>query len=247
MADDGFRLPGSSYEEIVKIIEAYGSLRPDQEVELTDISQRTGMHATSISRNMGFLSSLGLVEGARKRRLTEQGRQLASALHHRIIEDVTAFWRTVVLDNEFMQKVLTAVRIRNGMDPSTLRTHVSYTAGVSKKTGTTGTGAGAVIDILLVSGLLIEQDGKYVVAAELANEASQRQGEHQSALTVAIPSSISQSSFTSSRTQPQQGSTGLNVVLNLQVQIQCSPDDIDDLGPRLRRMLQSLSRPSEDE
>ena len=50
-----FKLPGSSYEEITKIIRAYSNVKSGQALSLADLAQMSGMDKTIISRNNGFL------------------------------------------------------------------------------------------------------------------------------------------------------------------------------------------------
>ena len=63
--DDGFKLPGSSLDEVFKAIQGYTSV--GKSASLTDIAKNTGMHSSSISRNVGFLLGLGLLEGRRNK------------------------------------------------------------------------------------------------------------------------------------------------------------------------------------
>ena len=73
-------------------------------------------------------------------------------------------WRAVIESNDFLQKVVAAVRIRKGMDESSLESHVAYTAG-QPKTPQVATGAGAVVEILKNAGLLKEEGGNLIATA----------------------------------------------------------------------------------
>ncbi len=57
--------------------------------------------------------------------------------------------------------MVTAVSIRGGMEDSDLQSHIAYSAGESKSPPVM-TGAGAVVQILKLAGLVKEQDGKLV-------------------------------------------------------------------------------------
>ena len=64
---DNFKLPGSSYEEIIKIIKAYSSGKEGQAQPLDAIAQASGIDRTIVSRNNGFLLQMQLLmEGAKE-------------------------------------------------------------------------------------------------------------------------------------------------------------------------------------
>src|SRR3972149_11556028 len=126
--EERFRLPSSSYEELVKIVKAYGNLT--KEAVPAEVSQLAVVHPTVVSHNNAFLVTIGVITGGKKKMVTEKGRALARALDHDMPDAITQNWREIVLSNEFMQKLVTAVRIRKGMEPSTLQAHVAYSAGI---------------------------------------------------------------------------------------------------------------------
>lgn len=80
MANNDFNLPGSSAEEIDKIIEAYAQRSQPSTNE--DIAQLTGLTKETVSRNNKFLVSIGLISGGQQKRITELGEKLGKALHH---------------------------------------------------------------------------------------------------------------------------------------------------------------------
>ncbi len=159
MSEDQIRLPQCSYEELVKIIKAYGRL--PQPSNLEEASKLNGLHRTAISRNTGFLTGIGVLEGGAKKAATTEGKALARALEHEqgLPEAVKEAWEKITLKSDFLQKILTAITIRNGMDESTLEAHITYTAG-QPKTKRNTTGARTIVDILKVGGLILVKDGK---------------------------------------------------------------------------------------
>src|SRR5229473_1724406 len=161
MSDVGFPLPVSSYKELVKIIQAYGRVGAD--ASLTDVSQLAVMNETRVSANNGFLVAIGLIQGGKKKTITAVGAELAHALEHEesLPEEAASKWRAVVDANDFLQKVIAAVRIRKSMDESSLESHVAYSAG-QPRTPAVATGARTVIDILEAAGLLKEEGGTLV-------------------------------------------------------------------------------------
>ena len=151
MADTGFPLPSSSYKELIKIVQGYG--RIGGEASLTDVATTIAMNETVVSANNKFLVSIGIIKGGKKKTITPLGTELAGALEHDMTEEIGAKWRSVVDASDFLQKVIAAVRIRKGMDESTLESHVAYSAG-QPKTPSVATGAATVVNILKAAGLL---------------------------------------------------------------------------------------------
>ncbi|MFL5738228.1 MAG: hypothetical protein ACJ76P_12960, partial [Actinomycetota bacterium] len=159
MADEKFRLPGTSYDELMKIISAYASL--DREASAAEVGNMTGKHETNISRNNGFLTAMGIIEGAQRgKRVTEDGKALGLAYEYNQAHEIALQWRSLCMRNDFTQKVLSAVRVRRGMDRSTLTSHIAYTAG-QQKTKATAAGANCFVDILQTASLLREENGKF--------------------------------------------------------------------------------------
>src|SRR5688572_28821754 len=118
MSDDKFKLPQSSYEELTKIIKSYGHfLEP---ADLTELSRLSSLHTTIVSRNNGFLVAIGVLEGGSRQVLTAAGRELSRALEHDMPDEMRRGWQQIVSMNDFLSKVLAAIRIRNGMDQQTL-------------------------------------------------------------------------------------------------------------------------------
>jgi len=64
MAEENFKLPGSSYSELVKIIRAYGYAR--DEAALKDVADRAAISRSQVSRNNGFLVSIGILSAGKK-------------------------------------------------------------------------------------------------------------------------------------------------------------------------------------
>jgi hypothetical protein len=233
MADDKFRLPGSSYPELVKIIKAYGHAKPDSGVE--DVAKLAVMNRTTISRSTVFLTSVGVIRGGHKKSITNEGKALAQALEHDIPDEVTRNWRPLVENHEYFQKLVAAVRIRNGMDFGTLAAHAAYTAGQAN-TPEAKTGAAAAIDILRAAGILVERDGKLFVSHADQQPISQP--------TIASPVQAPSPEPATSPAQrvldhPVSAVPGLSI--NIRVNITCGPDDVAELGPKLRQLISDVA------
>ena len=232
MADERFKLPGSSYAELVKIIRAYGHA-PDEAVP-KDVADRAGMDPTQVSRNNGFLVSVGVLSGGNKKSLTSQGRALAQALDFEMPDQIESAWRNVSLEDDFMKKIVSAVRIRGGMDLAALRNHVAYTAGQPKSPRIL-TGAGSVVDVLKVAGLLLDEDGKIVARTD---GEPRKEPPHASTPDIPHPP-VAQVRADSALLSGSAMAAGLSI----EVRVDCKPEDLESLGPKLRALLTSLSAP----
>lgn len=236
MPEEAFRLPKSSYEELAKIVQAYAAT--GQTATLDDVATTAAMDRTVVSRNNAFLASVGIIEGGKAKGITERGRQLSQALQFNVADDIAARWREIVTSNEFLQKMVTAVSIRGGMEDSALQSHIAYSAGEPKNPGVM-TGAGAVVQILRVSGLVKEQDGKLVADPAVIQGTSR----------VSLRGTVKEPEKTESPEVTVVGSgttlSASNLGLSIQIQIQCTAAEIDGLAPRLRALLKELSRKEE--
>ena len=234
MADSGFPLPCSSYKELVKIIQAYG--RVGTEASLADVARLAVMNETTVSGNNQFLVSIGVIQGGKKKTITALGSELARALEHEesLPEEAAGKWRAVVDSNDFLQKVIAAVRIRKSMDESSLESHVAYSAG-QPRTPAVATGARTVVDILEAAGLLKEEGGNLV---PLTPEPRPIPETVEKTLSISdsmpLPAENIQT-LLSSTTRPGA------VYLNIDVRVQCTPADLDDLGRKLRKVLRDLN------
>jgi len=164
-----FNLPGSSFEEIQKILKGY-SHAPEQ-ASLDQLSKLTGLHATVISRNNKFLSDIGLITGGMKKSSTELGKKLGRALDHKQDADAQGYWKEAVQTNEKVAGLVTTVRIKGGMTENEFSAHVLYVSGQKNNAGNK-TGARCVVDVLLAANLLQEENGKLVVSSAPAKETS---------------------------------------------------------------------------
>jgi len=225
--NDRFKLPASSLDEVFKVVQGYTSF--GKLASLSDISKNTGMHETAISKNVGFLLSIGVLQGGRDKSITELGRNLGLALLHNVQEDIEAILSDIVAGDEFLRNVLAAVRIRKGMDESSLRSHIAYSAGLSKNVSTAGTGA--VIELLKRSGNLKAEDGKLVVSSPIARPTS-----------VEIPPSQERGDTISTQSVVRTIETTSPFSISIKIEVQCSPQDLDDLGLKLRKVVDDFSK-----
>lgn len=233
MAEADFRLPSSSFPEISKIIQAYAQI--NRPASLDDVSKRTGINATTISGNNGFLLALAIIEGGKSKAPTPTGKKLGDALGHGLDEEVRTILRQIVEDSEFLKNVLGAVRIRRGMEESALKSHIAYSAGAAKSPSVL-TGAGAVIDILSQSGAIQLEDGKYAVPSAVE---SLPQESGSSSPSVAGPTRSVENNLAFPL------STNSALSLSIEVHIACTPADLDGLGEKLKKIVEQFAGPKD--
>lgn len=163
-----FNLPGSSFDEVQKILKGYGNAHDDD--SLGDLSKLIGLHPTIISRNNKFLVDIGLIEGGRTKHATELGKKLGRALEHTQIQDAQGYWKDAVQTNDKVSGLVTTVRIKGGMTEKEFCNHVLYVSG-QKNTAGNKTGARCVTEVLIAAGLLHEDGGNLSVATPQADNA----------------------------------------------------------------------------
>jgi len=241
MADVKFKLPGSSYEEITKIIKSYGQFNVP--AGLDEVSKLIGMDRTVISRNAGFLVEFSVLEPGQKKFLTTAGKALAQALEHEMPEEIVSSWRSIALENEFSTKLISAIKIRNGMDENTLQSHIAYSAGQPKKPQYM-TGAKTLVDILRASQLISEKDGKFVISkseeVSASSAPSQEKQNTEKPITIvnSQPNEIPVASIS-------RGSAQAEVKININVSVECSIDELDGLGEKIKDIIKQVN--SEDD
>ena len=170
MAEEKFKLPGSSYEQLRKIIIAYGNTKGDSSID--DIAKLSGISKFIVSKNNQFMISSNIISGGNKKTISEIGGKLARAFEHNQDEDVKKYLSEIIASNSFLSNLITTVRIKNGMTSEELAKHILYVSG-DKDTSDNKTGANAVANLLEVSGLLLESEGKLVVANKQTEQKSE--------------------------------------------------------------------------
>lgn len=228
MADNEFRLPGSPYEELVNIIVAYGTR--DEASGPGDVSKLNYVHQSSFSRNNAFLVSIDVLRGDKERVITEQGRKLALALSRKNRREIRKAWLKIVSTDEFLQNVVSAVKLREGIDRTSLQGYIAHAAR-QPRNNPVMTGAGAIIDILRAAGLLRETDG--VLSATFGDDG---EGVEE---PVAEPARNESSEARISTSIDSVGGPQVNIHLH----VRCSVEEIEDLTPRLKALIRELSGP----
>ena len=228
MAERQFRLPGSPYEELANIIVAYGTR--DEASRTGDVGKLDSVHQSSVSRTNGFLTEIGVLQGETKKLITRRGHTLAMALARKDREIIRANWREVVASTEFLQNVVSAVKLREGMLFPTVQAYIAHAAG-QPRNNPVMTGAGAIVEILKAADLLREEAGELVatfdewpeVEEPAPPEVPEEQPTEISATVEALPSA------------------GLTPSVTIHVQVRCTVDEIEDLAPKLKALVAQLS------
>jgi hypothetical protein len=226
MAEREFRLPGSPYEELVNIIVAYGTR--DEATRGGDVGKLDSVHQSSVSRNNAFLTEIGVLQGESKKLITRRGRSLAVALARKDEAEVRSNWRAIVAASEFLQNVVSAVKLREGMLYPTVQAYIAHAAGQPRNKPVMN-GAGAIIEILKASGMLREEAGELVATFDERPE------------DVALEDAPAQVSDTIDAVVTVGEAPGTSPTVSIQLQVRCTPDEIDDLAPRLKALLRELS------
>lgn len=211
-------MPTSSYEELLKLIQAYADVKEGVALSLDQVSQATGMPRTSVIKNNGFIIQIGLITEGSKKAATEIGRALGRAYSSKLDYEVEKIWHEIIAEVDFLNRMISAVRIRNGMDRSNFINHIIYSSG-QKDSKETHAGAGAIIEILKSVNILSEADGKIVVV------------QNPSAIINNEPITQTQEDTTSNNdliTQEKKCLSSNGITIN--ININCTTADIDDLG-----------------
>lgn len=242
MPEEKLKLPKSSYEELSKIIKAYGHFK--EPASLEEVSKLVGIHSTVISGNSGFLLETDVLQPGTKKVLTSKGRELARALEHEMPDEIRSRWRQIVMECEFIAKLVSAVKIRKGMDEATLTSHIAYSAGQPKKPQFM-TGARTIIDILRGAELIVEQDGKFTVTdSEAYNAGTSDKDESRppkSAIAATEPVVLPLISDKSS------AATSAAVNINIEIKVSCALEDLEILGIKLRKLVSEIHGNKEQE
>jgi len=243
MAEREFRLPGSPYEELVNIIVAYGTR--DEASMTGDVGKLDSVHQSSVSRNNAFLTEIGVLQGESKKLITSRGRSLAMALARKDRAEIRANWRAIVSASEFLQNVVSAVKLREGMLQPTVQAYIAHAAGQPRNKPVM-TGAGAIVEILKTAGLLKEEAGELVALFEdepaaqpeaptVSSDGSPQETTPEGAQSV-VSATVSAA--------PPAGGAAAQPSVSIHIQVRCTADEIEDLAPRLKALLRELS--SED-
>lgn len=225
-----FKLPASSLEEIIKIIQAYANEKEGVLLALDDITQSTGVPRTVVSGNNGFLVQIGLITEGNKKSATDIGRSLGRAYISKIDYELERIWKEIIAENDFLNRMISAVRIRNGMDRTSFLNHIIYSSG-QKDTKQNRTGANAVIEILKSVNVINEVDGKLTITENTEVEKVEQIANNE---PIDTPQTTRSNPFPITTIQSK-GAITINI------NIDCSVAEIDELADKIQKLIKGLS------
>ncbi|WP_020156579.1 hypothetical protein [Caldibacillus debilis] len=221
------KLPASSYEELIKIIMAYGSTKI-KEPNLEELSKLCGIPTTTISRNSGFLVATGIIEGGKSKTITEKGKALARALEHNKTDEISRLWREIILENEFLNKMVTAIKIRNGMDHQSFQSHIAYSSGQSNNSYVK-TGSNTVIEIIKIAELIVESDGKLIIK----NQTDDSVNIEETRINSLNKEETGVNNFEINRRN--------GILINIDIKVHAKVDELDYLAEKLKKILSDIN------
>ena len=150
---DTYKLPGSSYEEIIKIIRAYGTAKNGVALSLADVAQASGIDKTIVSRNNGFLIQIRLITDGNKKSATETCINLGRAYGCGINDQIALIWNDIVKNDEFLNRMISTIQIKGKMSKQEFANHIVFSSS-NNSTPSAKTGALAIIEILKLTQLM---------------------------------------------------------------------------------------------
>jgi|GEM_PF-1883690 len=165
--DRKFNLPGSGYDVLTKILHAY-AVAGDGKIALGVVSAKSGLSDSMVSRNNGFLVSLGILEGGRAKSLTDVGKPLAIAIGNSIVEDIRSGWKTVLASCPATKSILDMVKIQKGVSKDDFPSRIASSLGLVTSDATK-TGLNTLIELFEKSEILEIREGKYQLQEDVNN------------------------------------------------------------------------------
>jgi len=155
MAESEFKLPYSSFSELKKLLIAFAKSKSPS--SLDDLNKLTNIPKTSISTNNGFLDSIGIINGGKKKEATEKGKKLGLSLANNMEDESITLLHSFLVANDFLDSMITALGIKP-RSTEDFQSHIAYSLSKELK-GFVKTGTGAVIEMMLFANIIEEKDG----------------------------------------------------------------------------------------
>lgn len=225
---ENFKLPGSSYDEFTKIILAYTSGKAGQAMSLDAVAQSASMDKTVVSRNNGFLVQSGLVSEGNQKAATELGIKLGRAYQLRMNDEIAKLWRDIIENDEFLLRMLSAIRIRKNMEKTAFVNHIVYSSGATAGKNSK-TGALTLVELFKTAGFITEQDGQVSAVEEIVTVPE----EAVPVDTIDVPAQT-QNNHTNDHMVNAQSSICINININVSV------TELDDLPEKVKNLIDSL-------
>ena len=159
---DVYKLPVSSYDELIKIIKVYGSGKVGVPMSLDDLVKSSGMSKTIISKNNGFLVQLGLISEGNKKAPSDICKKLANAYSMNLQEQIVIIWREIINQDEFITKMISVIGIKGKLSKNEYINHIVFSSNCGSGAGYKA-GAAAIIEILKTINAVSEYDGNIMM------------------------------------------------------------------------------------
>jgi hypothetical protein len=247
MATDDFALPASSWTEQKKMILAYflsDKRSGGEPLSVPEVAQAAGMDRTLLSRNNKFFHGVGLIEGGQKKTVTPLCRDLGLAISHEDVQEIQRRLATLVHESDFLTRIVSAVKVRSGMDSESLERHIAITAGAAKSKRTM-TGTRAVVDLLVESGAIATDETGIFRASDVYADADAMQESTQQPDDIRAPSVASRVVQSESRAAVPPA-VGARQEVTINVTINLSADALPEAEDFLREMLGLPARGDSD-
>jgi len=155
MAESEFKLPYSSFSELKKLLIAFAKSKSPS--SLDDLNKLTSIPKTSISTNNGFLESIGIITGGKKKEATEGGKKLGLSIANNMDDESIKILHSFLVANDFLESMITALGIKP-RSAEDFQSHVAYSLSKELK-GSVKTGTGTLIEMMLFANVIEEKDG----------------------------------------------------------------------------------------
>ncbi len=167
-----YKLPGSSYNQLMKIICAYAATNGTG-ITLAELAKSADMKEVIISRNNSFLTQAKLLaetgnnsgNKSIKRVPTALCIKLGKAYVMDLKEKVIECWNEVVKGSPFLNKVISVVPVKNDILKKELVNNI-IKLSVNSVSNNSRTGATAIIEILKITNFVKEQEGRISIVAQ---------------------------------------------------------------------------------
>ncbi len=211
-------------EALTKILVAYLKVGADQaEKSSGEVAQVAGVSEGNISLNNKFFASIGLLEGRRGAyKLTHAGTEYARALDWGRLDEANGILSEAIKNKLMVQRTISYVSLNKPVSRDDLVARVATLANV-KRESRFETGINAFLDILVLSGLLREDDGQISLGTRVEEPSEKVPG---------TPSLIKK------EIEPSIHSPNLPITINLNID---SNTDIEKLKAILRAIFETLT------
>lgn len=241
MADTEFKLPVSGLDQLEKIIIGYANL--GDRATLDSVASTSGINKDEVTRNNGFLMSIGLIDGGKQKTATDLCETLGKAILHDQEPEVLRAYGELVQSNDVLSDTVTYVRVQKGVSRDDLAKNIAFRAKAPDNERARR-GAGAVADLLIRAGVLYEDGDRIQVATTPAPAATESTpSDDGNLLTEPAPLAPPPSRTGAPTPIPLARSTrtdsGLNITINIELEIPATdkPDVYDNLFRALREHL----------